>query len=67
MNGLDGKRIVEVRPMTNKELALEGWTSGTSVLVLDDGTKLYASQDSEGNGPGALFGTAPNGSQFGLA
>ena len=28
----------------------------SAVLVLDNGDKIYASQDYEGNGPGALFG-----------
>jgi hypothetical protein len=55
-----GKKIVEIRPMTGKEIVGEDWTEwgdrGQPVLVLDDGTKLYPSRDDEGNGPGALFG-----------
>ena len=44
--------------MTKKEAENEAWDlshDGCRVLVLDDGIKLYASQDYEGNGPGALF------------
>lgn len=54
-----GRTIVEVRPMTDAELQEEGWEDWNEVpaaLVLDDGTVLYPSRDTEGNGPGALFG-----------
>jgi len=54
---LIGKKIVEVRPMTEEELESEGWDGGHgTVLVLDDGTLLYPSQDEEGNGTGVMFG-----------
>lgn len=58
---LCGKRIVAIRKMTTKELEAEGWdepralTAEGMAIVLDDGTIIYASQDDEGNGPGALF------------
>ena len=58
MNDLEGKKIVKIREMTKKEAENEAWDlshNGCRVLVLDDGIKLYASQDYEGNGPGALF------------
>jgi hypothetical protein len=58
MAKLAGRKIVGFRPMTKAELAYEGWDDfrgAASVLVLDDGTLIYASQDEEGNGPGALF------------
>ena len=56
--------IVDIRPMTKTELKNEGWEDTPAcyvpnVIVLYDGTKLYASQDDEGNGPGRLFGTNP--------
>jgi len=56
-----GKRIVDVRAMTQNEMQQEGWSvpyrgARPVVMVLDDGTRLYASQDEEGNGPGAMFG-----------
>lgn len=58
----EGKTIKEVRPMTDDELESEYWQNHRGarppVIVLDDEheTKLYPSQDPEGNGPGALFG-----------
>jgi hypothetical protein len=61
-------KIVKIRPLTTKELASEHWDTNSNVtcLVLSNGTKLYASQDSEGNGPGTMFGTDVNGRKFGL-
>ena len=59
-NGLEGAKIVSIREMTKKEAEIEGWDlrhDGCRVLLLDNGIKLYASQDYEGNGPGALFFT----------
>ena len=56
-----GQRISKIRLMTDAELEVEGWEDAPSyhrpvVLVLENGDRLYASQDAEGNGPGALFG-----------
>ena len=63
---IEGAKIVAVRPMTRKEMKEEGWEinmdGAPAVLVLDNGAKLYASQDSEGNGPGAIFGADDTGS-----
>ena len=61
-NNLQGAKIVKIREMTSIEADNEGWnerigSDGCRVLVLDNGIKLYASQDYEGNGPGALFFT----------
>ena len=60
MDNILGQTITVIRPMTKAELKKEGWedTSGHSstVMVLGNGTKLYASRDEEGNGPGAIFG-----------
>ena len=59
-NNLEDAKIVKIREMTKKEADVEGWDlrhNGCRVLVLDNGIKLYASQDYEGNGPGALFFT----------
>jgi hypothetical protein len=59
-NDLEGAKIVNVREMTKKEADAEDWSlrsNGCRVLVLSNGVKLYASQDYEGNGPGALFFT----------
>ena len=57
--GIVGKKIVAVRKMTKAELKYQYWDPGHSiptVLVLEDKTKIFASQDDEGNGPGTFFG-----------
>ena len=57
---LEGSKIVKIRKMTQKEATLEGWSirhDECMVLELDNGIRLYASRDYEGNGPGALFFT----------
>ena len=66
MNNLINQTIKAVRPMTKKEIESEGWYGGTTVLVLSNGVKLYASQDEEGNGPGCIFGCDGK-KQFGLS
>lgn len=55
---LKGKIIVKVRNLTEEELQVEGWDKDkvVSALVLNDGTLIYPSIDTEGNGPGELFG-----------
>jgi hypothetical protein len=65
-SNLIGRKIFDVKPMGKAELEAEGWDdTGTAVvIVLDDGTKLYASRDDEGNGAGALFGTDKKGKAF---
>jgi hypothetical protein len=57
-NSLEGAKIIKIRDMTKKEADAEGWDlshNGCRVLELSNGINLYASQDYEGNGPGALF------------
>lgn len=61
---LVGLKITKVRWMTKAEIDSEGWYTGGMVLVLDDGSKIYASQDDEGNGAGALFGMGKDGEGF---
>ena len=60
-----GKKIVSVRNMNLEELAAEGWDDlcrcPPIVLMLNDGSIIYASRDEEGNGPGALFATDVSG------
>ena len=65
---LEGKTIKKIRPMSVEELAAEGWEdSTTSILIeLTDGTLIYPSSDSEGNSPGALFGTNEKDGAFAL-
>ena len=57
-----GQKIVNIRRMTSREAKAEGWYRTTTVLVLENGIKLYASRDSEGNDAGAMFGDGPGGS-----
>lgn len=66
MSDVIGAKVVDIRKMTAKEMRAEYWDETTTVLVLDNGTKLYASRDEEGNGPGAIFGTNKEGGAFGL-
>lgn len=56
---LAGSKILKARVMTEAEMKREGWDGHNCpplVLELDNGLHVYASQDDEGNGPGALFG-----------
>lgn len=63
----NGLTITGVRYLSGVERQSEGWESDTVVcLVLSDGSVIYASQDYEGNGPGALFGKDRHGSTFWL-
>lgn len=66
MNSLIGKKVKAVREMTYEEMLSEHWDyqEGAMVIVFEDGTKVYASVDYEGNGAGALFGTYSNGKKF---
>ena len=63
-----GAKIVDIRPMTKKEKKEIGWDEdhmGTpKVVVFDNGMILAASQDEEGNGPGAFFGLTKSGAFF---
>lgn len=59
-----GKKIIGIRRMTAKEKEAEGWDGEASVIVLDDGAVIFASQDEEGNGPGMLFGRNKDGSFY---
>ena len=59
----DNKVIKKLRYLNQAELAREGWDSRQRVAALEltDGSLIYASCDPEGNDPGALFGTMPDG------
>jgi hypothetical protein len=52
---LVGKKITKVRYMTEKERDQIGWDARPIVIILDDGTALYPSQDDEGNNAGSIF------------
>ena len=61
-----GKKIVEVRDCTTEEAFKEGWDDENfSVIVLENGLKIYPSRDYEGNGPGVLF-VENKGKTFGI-
>ncbi len=51
---LVGRKIVEVRNMTEEEVDGESLHNCTAVLVLDDGTEIWPQSDDEGNGYGTL-------------
>ena len=61
---LTGRTIVEARAMTPDEMEAEGWgraalgqaVPAPLVLVLDDGSMLFASTDAHGSAPAALLG-----------
>lgn len=63
----NGLTITGVRYLTAQEMQTEGWDGDTCVaVVLSDGSIIYASQDYEGNGAGALFGRMRDGGTFWL-
>lgn len=66
-----GLMIVGIRMMTNEELENEGWEDSYGrypvVLILEDGGKIYASSDPEGNDSGCLFGIAGSGEEITIA
>lgn len=66
-----GRKIAGVRWMTTAESESEGWCDGhydrAVVVVLDDGSLLYASCDPEGNGPGCMYGKTGKGEAFYVA
>ncbi len=66
MTRLVGARVVEMRRLSARELAREGWPADDHVLALvfDNGLVVYASRDDEGNGPGSLFGATARGQGF---
>jgi hypothetical protein len=60
-----GLTVTEVRMMTKPELKAEGWENyygGYPVAVIfNDGSKIYASSDPEGNNVGCIFGLTSKG------
>jgi len=51
------RQIIAIQAMSQDDLDGEGWErdNGSPVILLADSTKIYASRDEEGNGPGVLF------------
>jgi hypothetical protein len=68
-----GQKIKDIRPMTSAEHEAECWDEDNFnipvVVELENGAKLYASRDPEGNGAGAMFAMDEKGNQlqFGFA
>jgi len=62
-NWPEGRVIVKKRPMSVAEHQREDWgfVDHSTVLDLGDQGVIYASRDSEGNGPGLLFGVDDSG------
>ena len=54
---LRGRKIINVRIMTDEEMEGLGWYEKSVVLMLDDGASLFFSADDEGNNAGACFTT----------
>ncbi|MEY4263469.1 MAG: hypothetical protein RL373_37 [Pseudomonadota bacterium] len=50
-----GRKIVDVRYMSQEEADDLDWTERPVVFHLDDGNLIFASADDEGNNGGALF------------
>jgi len=55
---LEGRTIVAVRYMTDKEVKDLAFRRAGIVLMLNDGTFIFPSMDDEGNDSGALFTTS---------
>jgi hypothetical protein len=58
------RRIVEVRYLNPEECQRLMWGFTSVVLVLDNGTTVYAARDAEGNDAGALHGVTKSGEEF---
>ena len=58
------RRIVEVRYLNPDECQRLMWDRTSVVLVLDDGSTVYAARDAEGNDAGALHGISQSGEEF---
>jgi hypothetical protein len=52
---LVGRRVVQVRYMTDKECEAMDWDEAALVIVFDDNSFIAAMRDDEGNGAGAYF------------
>ena len=61
-----GHKIRAIRNCKESEQDEEGWDENFTVIELSNGTTLYASRDSEGNGAGAMFGQTPHKKGFAL-
>ena len=51
-----GRKVVEVRYLTQEEQEEMGWLSNPLAIFFDDGSYIFAMADDEGNDGGALAG-----------
>lgn len=60
-----GLMVAEVRMLTKEELKAEGWENSRGsypvAVIFNDGSKIYASSDPEGNNVGCMFGVTSDG------
>jgi hypothetical protein len=61
---LVGRTIKSVRWISESEASAMGWYSRPIVILLDDGSQIFPSQDDEGNNGGALFGQGSDGDDW---
>jgi len=54
MKAYQGKKIVNVRYMSDEEREAYGWAHRPMVIFFDDGSYLFPMSDDEGNEAGAL-------------
>jgi len=56
---LIGRTLVGIRKATDQEMEIRDWQKDgfNAVLMLDDGSEIWAMRDEEGNGPGTLIHT----------
>tara|TARA_E500000318_G_scaffold14854_4_gene14814 strand:- start:22245 stop:22514 length:270 start_codon:yes stop_codon:yes gene_type:complete len=64
-----GQTITNFRPISEAEIIDEEWDRFNncwmcSVMELSNGMRIYPSQDSEGNGPGCLYGITAEGKRI---
>jgi hypothetical protein len=59
-----GRRIVTARYLNPDECRHLMWSHTAVVMVLDNGTTVYAARDGEGNDAGALHGVTRSGEEF---
>ena len=51
---LEGRKIIEVRYLTDEEAVDMGWSRASLAIFLDDGSNIVPMSDDEGNDAGAL-------------
>lgn len=52
---LVGKKITQIRNLSDKEMEIMGWYKNPLVIILNDYTQIILQSDDEGNDGGAAF------------